>query len=161
MTETRRIADQLERANGGDAWHGPSLKETLDGVTAAQAAARPVAGAHSIWELVLHVAAWEGAVRARIEDGTLAQPAEGDWPEVTDTSEAAWQRALALLEERHAALLEAINKLDDDQLSRRLGEERDKPLGSGVSVYATLHGAVQPNLYHAGQIALLRKALAS
>jgi uncharacterized damage-inducible protein DinB len=159
MTETKRIADQLRRANGGDAWHGPSLGEVLAGVTAAQAAARPVSNAHSIWEIVLHVAAWEGAVRARIVEGSIAQPAEGDWPAVTDTSEAVWQRALALLEERHAALIEAVGRLDDAELSRRLGEERDKPLGGGVSIYGTLHGVIQHNLYHAGQIALLRNAL--
>jgi uncharacterized damage-inducible protein DinB len=159
MTETRRIADQLKRAHGGDAWHGPSLGEVLAGITAAQAAAKPIASAHSIWEIVLHVAAWEGAVRARIEEGNIAQPAEGDWPAVTDMSEEAWQRALALLEERHAALLETVGKLEDAELSRRLGEERDKPLGGGVSIYGTLHGVIQHNLYHAGQIALLRKAL--
>jgi uncharacterized damage-inducible protein DinB len=159
MTETKRIADQLRRANGGGAWHGPSLGEVLAGVTAAQAAAQPLANAHSIWEIVLHVAAWEGAVRTRVEEGSIAQPAEGDWPAVTDGSEAAWQRTLAMLEERHAALLDTVGRLDDAELSRRLGQERDQALGSGISIYGMLHGVIQHNLYHAGQIALLRKAL--
>jgi uncharacterized damage-inducible protein DinB len=154
VVEAGRIADQLTRANEGGAWHGPSLAEILSGVTAAQAAAKPVAGAHSIWELVLHVAAWEGAARERIETGKHLPPADGDWPEISDTSEAAWQRTLARLNERHAALLETIKHLDDARLSQQIGERE-----GGVSVYATLHGVIQHNLYHAGQIALLKKAL--
>ena len=62
MTEATRIADQLRRAFGGEAWHGDSVFEILDGVTAAQAAAHPIKNAHSIWELVLHIGAWDGAV---------------------------------------------------------------------------------------------------
>lgn len=57
--ETERIADQLRRAWEGDAWHGPPLKKALDGLTARQAAAHPIAGAHSIWDLALHIAAWQ------------------------------------------------------------------------------------------------------
>ena len=60
-TEAARIADQLRRAFDGTAWHGPSLMELLDDVDAATAAAKPLAKVHSIWELVLHVAAWDAA----------------------------------------------------------------------------------------------------
>jgi hypothetical protein len=61
MKETERIRDQLHRAFAGDAWHGPSVLEILENVTASQAATRPIAGAHSIWELVLHIKAWNDA----------------------------------------------------------------------------------------------------
>src|ERR1035437_3500929 len=61
-----RIADQLRRAFSGDAWHGDSVFEILEGVNAAQAAAHPIKNAHSIWELVLHIAAWDGAVLHRL-----------------------------------------------------------------------------------------------
>ena len=158
MTEIERIEDQLKQAFGGDAWHGSSLSVILAGVTAAQAAAKPLPNAHSIWEIVLHVAAWDGAVRQRLEGETVRVPDEGDWPTVAETSDAAWQDALGRLKERHEQLREAITRLDDDELDKRLGAERDAPTGGGVSVYTTLHGIIQHNVYHAGQIALLKRA---
>lgn len=159
MAEVRRIADQLKRAFDGDPWYGSPLMKILNGVTAEQAAALPVAGAHSIWEVVLHVAAWQGAVLDRLADKPARLPAEGDWPEITDTSETGWSNTLALLTRRHNDLMKAISELTDDQLKRMVGEERDPTTGSGVSVYYTLHGIIQHNVYHAGQIAVLKKAV--
>src|SRR6266446_1439447 len=66
MSETARLADQIRRAFEGDAWHGDSIKELLTGVTAETAAAKPIKDAHSIWELALHIAAWDDAVLRRI-----------------------------------------------------------------------------------------------
>ena len=157
MTEIERIEDQLRRAFAGDAWHGSSLTEILAGVTAEEARAKPIQNAHSIWEIVLHVAAWDGAVGQRLKGETVRTPDEGDWPEVADTSEAAWKDALAKLTMRHEELRETIKRLADKRLDGQLGQERDPPTG-GVSVYTTLHGIVQHNVYHAGQIALLKKA---
>ena len=65
-TEVGRLEEQLGRALEGDAWHGPSVLELLDGVTAHQAAAHPIAGAHSIWELVLHLSGDYGLVLRRL-----------------------------------------------------------------------------------------------
>lgn len=62
MTEIQRIVDQLNRAFEGEAWHGPAVMDILEGITAQQAAARPFNGTHSIWEIVLHIAAWERPV---------------------------------------------------------------------------------------------------
>jgi uncharacterized damage-inducible protein DinB len=151
MREIRAIADQLKRAYEGEAWHGPSLKEILADVTAGQAARRPIASAHSIWEIVLHIAVWEGAVRARLEGDYVVDPAEGDWPAVGDTTEAAWKESLAKLESNHMRLREAIDRLDGARLFEPLAE--GKP-----SAYFTLHGIIQHGLYHAGQIAMLKKA---
>src|ERR1700688_996474 len=94
MAEGGRIADQLRRAFEGEAWHGDSLFEILTGVTAARAAARPVANAHSIWELVLHVAAWDSAVLRRFDGGAVELSDAENFPRVTDGSEAAWGRGL-------------------------------------------------------------------
>ncbi len=159
MPETKRIADQLQRAYAGPAWHGPALREILADVSAAQALAQPIPNAHSIWQLVLHLAAWMDAVRVRIEDGPVAEPADGDWPQITDTSEVGWQATLTLLEQRHQALLNTLANLTDEQLKRRLGTEHDPPSASGYSAYYNLHGVIQHNLYHAGQIVLLKKLL--
>ncbi len=159
MPETNRIADQLKRAYEGQAWHGPSLREALSDVTAAQALAQPIPNAHSIWQLVLHIAAWMDAVRERIENGPVALPTDGDWPDIMDTSEAGWQATLALLAQKQQALLDATANLTDEQLKRRLGTENDPPSASGYSAYYNLHGVIQHNLYHAGQIVLLKKLL--
>jgi uncharacterized damage-inducible protein DinB len=154
MTEIERILDQLKRAFEGNAWHGPSVREALAGVTAAQANARPLANAHSIWELVYHIAVWEDAGRRRLE-GDRAQidiSSPDDWPPADEKSEAAWEQAKAALDRGHEALREAIARVSESRL--------DKPILEGMStVYVTLHGVIHHDLYHAGQIAMLKKAL--
>lgn len=151
MHEIGRIRDQLERAYAGEAWHGPSLRELLCDVTAERAAARPIAGAHSIWEIVLHLTAWQDTLRRRLEGERVDAPAEGDWPPTEAMDEATWQALLGTLEARHTRLQHTISHLDEARL--------DQPIyGGSSSFYVTLHGHIQHTLYHAGQIALLRRA---
>lgn len=154
MSEIERILDQLKRAFAGNAWHGPSVRELLAGVTAAQAHARPLANAHSIWELVHHLAVWESAGRRRLEGDPAAIDISSpeDWPPADDRSEAAWEQAKAALERGHEALREVISRVPESRL--------DEPILEGMStVYVTLHGVIHHDLYHAGQIAMLKKAL--
>ena len=153
MTEIDRILDQLKRAFEGHAWHGPSIKELLNGVTAAQAHARPLANAHSIWELVHHIAVWEDVGRRRLEGDPAEVPISSteDWPPAEDLSEAAWEKSKAALERGHQALVDAISRVAESRL--------DEPILEGKStVYVTLHGVIQHDLYHAGQMAMLKKA---
>ena len=150
MNEIDRIQDQLRRAFEGEAWHGPAVKEVLAGIDARVAAARPIAQAHSIWEITHHIAAWEGIVAARVRGTKVEVTTEVDWPPVGETSEAAWQRSLASLESGHAALADAIGLLEESRLSETIGPKR--------SLYGLLHGVIQHYLYHAGQIAIFRKA---
>lgn len=153
MSETSRIADQLSRAFSGEAWHGDSLLEILEGISAAQAAARPVPEAHSIWELVLHITAWDRTVQRRF-DGTVLELEDADnFPEVQDASDAAWQKALGELRQAHQALIDAVRAMPDEKLQEMVpGKE-----GAHYTFYYMLHGVVQHELYHAGQIALLKK----
>jgi uncharacterized damage-inducible protein DinB len=152
MSETQRIADQLKRAYEGKAWHGPAVREVLAGVTASQAAARPLPRAHSIWEIALHIAVWEDLARRRLAGERLVEiPDAEDWPAVRDPSESAWQQTLETLARGNRALRDAILAFPES----RLGEN---PAGKQHSYYIELHGAVQHDLYHAGQIALLKKA---
>ena len=153
MDEVRRLSDQLKRSYEGHAWHGPALRELLDGVSAQAAAARPVAGAHSIWELVLHVAAWEDAAR-RILDGEEIgdMPEAQNFPPAAAVSDHAWHEALGHLESVHRALVEDVHDLTDEELMQEVPSRK-------YTVYFLLHGVVQHNLYHAGQIALLKKLL--
>jgi uncharacterized damage-inducible protein DinB len=154
MREIERILDQLRRAYEGGAWHGPSVKEVLDGVNAAQAHARPVANGHTIYELVRHIAVWEDVGRRRLQGDPAEVPISSpeDWPLAEDTSEAAWEQAKAALDRTHQSLVEAIKRVDEARL--------DEPILEGKSsVYVTLHGVIQHDLYHAGQIAILKKGL--
>jgi uncharacterized damage-inducible protein DinB len=153
MTETHRINSQLKRAQEGQAWHGPSLRELLDGVTAEQAAAKPIPNAHSVWELVNHIIAWEQIAKRRLEGAEeVAVPDEVNFPPVTDASDEAWQATLRSIAASNRGLRESIKKIDDQKL------EELTP-GTAYSIYVLLHGVIQHDLYHAGQIALLKKAL--
>jgi uncharacterized damage-inducible protein DinB len=158
MSETDRIIDQLEREHAGDPWHGSPLTAMLDGISANQAAARPVPGAHSIWELVLHVTAWKNEVRKRMAGAPAGEPEEGDWPQIGDPTPERWQEALDRLQRAHAALLAVVRDIPESRLHESTRDPRNRPLGTGVSYYVTLHGLAQHDAYHAGQIALLRKA---
>ena len=152
--ETVQFAETLRRSHDGDSWQGPSLSELLAGVIAAQAAARPIANAHGIWDLVLHLAAWHRVVRRRIAGETIvAIPDAEDFPSVDDTSEAAWAAAKGAL---HASSAETVDLIRAFPLDR-LDEEVP---GKGYSYRHMLSGVSAHDAYHAGQIALLKKALA-
>jgi uncharacterized damage-inducible protein DinB len=151
MTESTRIAEQMRRMMWGGAWHGPSLLEALNGLGAAQAAAKPIPGAHSIWELVAPVDATQRLILARFR-GEAPGTTEADYfPPVSDTSSAAWARAIARLKEQEEELIGIAVKFTDEQLTAANPE--------GSTPYESLHGHVQHNAYHAGQIRLLRKLL--
>ena len=157
MSETERIAQQLEVTWKGDAWHGPGLSELTDGLTAQQAATHHVSEAHSIWELVRHCTGWLREVERRLDGSDPAEPAEGDWPETGEVVEGRWVAVRAALGVAVADLARRIRGFDEARLDQRVGQQRDPALGTGSTYYVMLHGAVQHNLYHAGQIALLRK----
>ncbi|MGA9354066.1 MAG: DinB family protein [Terriglobales bacterium] len=153
MSETTHIADQLRRAFYGGAWHGDSLYEILTGVTAAQAAARPIKNAHSIWELVLHIAAWDGAVRRRMTGVAVALSDAENFPPVSDTSDAAWGRTLEEVRRVHDELTAAVTHFPEADLMKPVPGKH----GAHYNFAYMLDGLAQHELYHAGQIALLKK----
>ena len=153
MAETARIADQLRRAFYGGAWHGDSLFEILTGVTAAQAAARPIKNAHSIWELVLHIAAWDGAVQRRMT-GVAVQVSDAEiFRPGTDTSEAAWGKTLEEVRRVHDELTAAVTHFPEASLLKPVPGKK----GAHYTFGYMLDGLAQHELYHAGQISLLKK----
>jgi len=152
MSEIQHIGEQLQRAFEGNAWHGPAVRELLADVTAAQASGRPLPNAHSIWEITLHITTWERVVLRRLQGEMVVNlPAEQDWPPVRDTSEAPWRQAIRDLEQANHDLRAAVTPSTE----ARLG---DMVPGKDHSVYVMLHGIIQHDLYHAGQIAVLKKA---
>ncbi|HVO80517.1 MAG TPA: DinB family protein [Terriglobales bacterium] len=154
MSETIRLADQIRRAFEGDAWHGDSVLELLRGVNASTAAARPIKNAHTIWELVLHIAAWDDAVVRRTGGTAVTLSDKQNFPPVEDTSDAAWRRAVEHLKLTHEELVKAVAAFPD----ARLEEQVPGKTQSYYNFYYMFSGIVQHELYHAGQIALLKKA---
>ncbi len=157
-SEVTRIVDQLQREHSGDPWHGSAMMAILEGIDAARAARKPIAGGHSIWELVLHVTGWKREVARRVGGAPAGEPAAGDWPAVGDPTEARWRAAVEDLGAAHRELTAAAQSLAEARLFEPTNDPRSRPLGTGVSCYVLLHGAVQHDVYHAGQIAILSKA---
>jgi DinB superfamily len=150
MNTTQLVRSLLDEAYEKKTWHGPNLKQSLKGVSAAQAAWRPGAGRHNIWELTLHAAYWKYAVRRRLEGGKrgsfvlkgsnfFARPEKGK------AGEAAWLADKRLLETEHRAMVEAISKA------------LRKPMRP--KVLRMLYGVAFHDIYHAGQIRLLRRLM--
>ncbi|MBZ5521938.1 MAG: DinB family protein [Acidobacteriia bacterium] len=151
-TECLRISEQLRHAIEGGAWHGSSLKELLHGITVEQAQARPIAGGHSIWELLLHIGVWERVTLEAIKGTPIPAPPSSEWDWAAGQGNAeAWQRDVRGLLEGNRKLCNAVESFGDERL------EETVP-GRKYNFYRVLHGIVQHSVYHTGQIALLRKA---
>lgn len=151
MSESDRILDQLQKAYAGGAWHGPALREVLQGVQAQEASAHPIPNAHSIWEIVAHLTASCHVIERRLQGDRADLSEAEDWPALDPVSEQSWQDGLVALEAGHQAVIQQGCNLSDERL--------DQPIVPGYSsIYRTLHGHIQHLLYHAGQIALLIKA---
>lgn len=156
----------LGRSYDGHSWHGPSLADVLDGVDARAALARPVAGAHSIWELTHHLMAWSREVTRRLEGQPPGEPREGDWPSPPEKQrggddDARWGALRDELTAARDALLAAVDAFPPQRLDERVGTSDDPALGEGTSYAAMLIGLAEHNAYHGGQIQLLRRAIES
>jgi uncharacterized damage-inducible protein DinB len=151
QSEAARIADQLRRAFYGDAWHGPGLLELLEGVDAAVAAARPLQNVHNIWELVLHVAVWDRVACRRLRGEKCQPTGDADFPPVLNPTAGAWRKTVAEVKRTHDEFVKTVAALPDSRL-------QDRVPGKRYDFYHMLHGLAQHELYHAGQIAILKKA---
>jgi uncharacterized damage-inducible protein DinB len=149
MRAIERLLIQLNAAFGGPAWHGPALRELLEGVAEEEAKAHPIAGGHSILELVVHIGVWMDAAALRLAGEKRELTTEEDWSDVASTSFAA---AVEELERAESRLCDAVARLGEDDLDRNVP-------GKPYSNYVLVHGVIQHNLYHAGQIALLKRAV--
>lgn len=154
------LADQVRRVHAGHAWHGPSVREALDGVTAAMAATKVLPSAHTIHSLAHHIAAWADEVLHRLEGRAPGEPDNGDFPDpAVAIDELGWTRLLAHLDAVHAKVIEAVLAMDPALLPRHVGDEEVPALGTGHSFEGMISGLVQHDAYHAGQILLLKRAL--
>lgn len=150
-TECAGIADQLQRAFYGSAWHGPAIVEILEDIGALTASAKPIPNVHSIWELLLHVAVWDEAALIRLSGSKCQPTGHANFPPLTKPSEAAWRKAVSDAKRTHDKLVRTVSGLSEERL-------RDRVPGKRYNFYHMLHGIAQHELYHAGQMAILKKA---
>jgi uncharacterized damage-inducible protein DinB len=147
MREIERILDQVNRAWGGPSWTGVEVQSLLDEIPDDQARAHPLPGAHSIIELVAHITAWMNVVSDRLGGQAKKLSPEEDWRDVTQLT---WLEAIIAIENAQSRLCDVIARMTSDDLDKIVP-------GRDYNAYVMLHGVIQHNLYHAGQIGLLKK----
>jgi uncharacterized damage-inducible protein DinB len=153
MSDVRRLSNFISRTVSGPMWHGPALSEQLVDVTAFNAASKPIPNAHSIWEIVLHMTFWAEMAHSRLGAAQIPDPTPGqDWPEVTTHSNAEWREAVNRLYTAYRVLAEDAAEMELAQLQRILP-------GRDHSAQEMLHGLIEHGAYHAGQIAILKRAI--
>jgi len=144
--EARRIADQLARSWRGEAWHGPSVHEILKDVDEEKARRRLIPETHTIWELLLHASTWERVALLRVRGQAYEPPEDENFR----TESGSWADAISAADAIHDELVAEVKGLSDDRLW-------EKSPGCVYNNYFLLHGVVQHNLYHAGQMTILAK----
>jgi len=151
MTEVKRILDEYERVMQGNAWHGDPIWQLLDGISAECAAHRAIAGAHTIWEIVMHMTFWEGVAAQRLIGLAAGLDEALNFPAPPAPTEANWQKTREELRASNQTLRQALAKLDAATM--------DELSAAGKrTFYDEAHGVIQHDVYHAGQIALLKKS---
>ncbi len=161
MTESpHTLAALLEQAYFGEpdrgdgiGWHGPSVQRIVEDIGFETASLRPEAG-HTIWALVLHIAVWDEICARRLAGEVIAITTgdPGDWPDVGERTEAAWRTARDRLHAAQIGLIEIVKRLEPEALL-------EKTAGCGWTNHTMIHGTLHHDLYHAGQIAMLRRQL--
>src|SRR5574341_65692 len=153
MSEVQKIKHRLKEVYYGPAWHGPAIKGLLKGVKAKEALVKPVRGVHSIWELVLHLITWTEVPVKRAKGEKVSQvTSEKDWPSYIDGTEKGWKKALGELDFHQKKLLQALDKIKDERLPEKVKK-------SGSRLDTLLYGTINHEMYHAGQIGVLKKLI--
>lgn len=147
------LLEIIDQAFDRRAWHGTTLKGALRGLDPETAAWKPKPDRHSIWELLLHAAYWKYIVRRHVvDDDTLKfERSPSNWPRVPDPpTKAALKKDIAYLTQEHKLLREAVARLSGRALDRRVGKIR-------IPISMLVHGVAAHDLYHTGQIQLLKR----
>ena len=154
MTEMERILDQYDRVMNGAAWHGDPVWKLLAGISAKTAARRVSGNTHSIWQLVMHMTYWESVGYRRMMNLPTAQDGSRNFPVVAAATTANWRKTLKEFRTSNGAFRKALSQFDSALLDAKMARDKRK------SAYVEAHGVIQHHVYHAGQIALLKKAFA-
>lgn len=153
MTEAEHLATQIARGfEPGGTWVAIPLRNLFAGLSAAEAAARPVPGTHTVWEIALHLTAWYDAARRRLGGERVEYANDADWPAVPEPTAENWDATLNAMDRARSALVSAVQELDDAALSASLP-------GKLYGAREMLHGIAQHDHYHAGQALVLGRAV--
>ncbi len=143
----------IDEAYERQAWHGPNLRGSIRGLSEEDAAWRPAPARHSVWEIVVHAAYWKYAVRRRLvgeKRGSFPLRGSNWFPSPGTGSRRTWKDDIALLESQHRRMRAAVAALSD-------GDLRKKPPGGKVTTLRLVAGIAAHDVYHAGQIQLLKR----
>ena len=152
MSDVQQILRHYDEVMEGDAWHGDAVWHMLNGISAQQAAARPIPGAHTIWELVMHMTFWEGVGNQRLAGLRAGLVEELNFPAMPEPTEENWRQTLERFRATNRDFRHALSRLDNAKLEALTAAGKR-------SYYGEAHGIIEHHIYHLGQIALLRKAL--
>lgn len=152
MTYGEMLANDLDQAIAGGAWHGPALHELLANLSAEEAMQRPIPAAHNTWEIVVHIASWATIALRRMDGGQIEASEGEDWPEVHAFTPPDWEHAQSMLTTSYSRLSDRVRAMSDDDLLAKVG-------GGDRTIAGMVSGVAQHAAYHGGQIALLRKVV--
>ena len=153
--EIRLLLSLIDEAFEKKAWHGPNLRGSFRGVTARQAAWRSKENRHNIWEIVLHAAYWKYIVTRRLRGekrGSFPRKGSNWFVRPIAATETAWREDIALLEDQHRKLRDAIAAMHPREIHRT-------PAGSKISNVRMIYGVAAHDVYHTGQIQLLKRLM--
>lgn len=151
------LSRALARVHDGQPWHGPSRAAILVDVSWEIAAWRPGPETHSIWDIVLHMRSWTREVTRRLGGGVPAEPLDGDWPAPTAPSADAWREALDTLDAAHRELVQLVGGMDDVALEAKVKDRPGDPPTHAISMRAMVASLAEHDIYHSGQIAMLKR----
>jgi uncharacterized damage-inducible protein DinB len=164
MSVRANLSQKLLTVWNGEPWHGSSSSAILKGVTAEEALAHPLPGAQSIWETLLHMTAWTEETTSRVDGADANAPARGDWPAPKGSTDADWIAAQTDLLNARKALLAALEKSHEESMFLQVAKgatNHDPVFTAGATRADTISGLADHDVYHLGQIAILKKSLKS
>jgi uncharacterized damage-inducible protein DinB len=153
QNKIKLLREKLEKVYGGDPWYGNSAKSVLKNIDPEAAFIRVERNTHTIAELVSHITAWREFVSARLSgdnDFRMLQKISFDWKRIDKNKETAWKNLLTALDKSQREILATLKKTDDDFLNRKVYRKR-------YNMEFLIEGSIQHDLYHLGQISLLKK----
>ena len=150
MSAIQRVLNHYDGVLNGEPWHGDAIWQVLDGISAQQAAARPIPEFHTIWELVTHMTFWEGVAMQRLAGQRAGLVEELNFPAMPEPTEENWRKALDEFHASNRAFRDALAKLDPAKLDELTAARKR-------TFYGEAHGILEHHVYHIGQIAMLKK----
>jgi uncharacterized damage-inducible protein DinB len=152
MKEPDRIAKLFSDLYNGNPWMGVSIIPTLQKVSAKHAAKKIFPGWNSIWQIVIHLISWRENVLLRVQANEIITPNNNYFVTVEDTSEAAWQQVLERLNNSQQQWIAFLKNFDEAEFDKIY-------LPNKMTYYEHIHGILQHDAYHLGQIVLLSKLM--